>query len=275
LRSLDELINLPEAAIRTIAKSFDAEYDRTCAAHTAVLRFRKWHREAHPDEAQRLAEVQEAQHERAAVESLPEGVAALLNGFTSASHVSAKGVLLKQRTIAQYATTIRRMYIEGHLRSLDELINLPETAILTIAKSFHAEYYQNGNPAHSAVLRFRKWHREAHPDAAQLLPSQPPGSSGASAATRATVRPIDRISIGVVCMNLWVVLVQAHTLVEGLGRRKTMLEPLHMENAGKEDRYDCDDAEVCGRLPDTQATAPDTRAMNDFGGQNLAGREEA
>ncbi len=72
-----------------------------------------------------------------------------------------------------------------------------------------------------------------------------------------------------------VMLVQAHILVEGLGTRKTMIEPLHMENAGKRDRYDCDDAEVCGRLSEPQATASDTRAMNDFGGQNLAGREEA
>ena len=73
----------------------------------------------------------------------------------------------------------------------------------------------------------------------------------------------------------WIVLVQAHALVEGLGRRKTMLEPLQMENAGKRDRYECDDAEVCGRLSEPQATAPDTLAMNDFGGQNLAGEEEA
>ena len=54
-----------------------------------------------------------------------------------------------------------------------------------------------------------------------------------------------------------------------------MLEPLQMENAGKRDRYECDDAEVCGRLSEPQATAPDTLAMNDFGGQNLAGEEEA
>jgi hypothetical protein len=191
---LDELINLPKTALRTIAKSYEPRRQNPHHAHTAVLRFRKWHREAQarlparkqsvasaPTEAEERdgsesasaseseaeAASRRAKKKEAELKSVPEGVEALLTRFTGASHVSSEGRLLKQVSIRGYADIIRRLYKTGHLSSLDELINVPKTALRTIAKSYEPRR-RKGTYAHTAVLRFRKWHREAHPDVAQL-----------------------------------------------------------------------------------------------------------
>ncbi len=118
-------------------------------------------------ESEAEAASRRAKKKEAELKSVPEGVESLLTRFTGASHVSSEGRLLKQVSIREYAETIRRLYKQGHLSSLDELINLPKTAIRTIAKSYEPRR-ENRYHAHTAVLRFRKWHREAHPDEAQL-----------------------------------------------------------------------------------------------------------